>query len=65
VYFFLAGFLVLSGPHPVRGQSKALHPVTVGSPKPDFTLPVFQGGDIEEIRERVDAFLRLLKDVED
>jgi hypothetical protein len=47
VYFFLAGFLVLSGPHPVREQSKALHPVTVGSPKPDFMLPVFQGGDMK------------------
>ncbi len=46
VSLFLAGLLFLSGPLPARGQGEALRPVTVGSPMPDFTLPVFQGGEV-------------------
>jgi peroxiredoxin len=30
----------------LEAQAQPLRPVTVGSPMPDFTLPVFQGGEI-------------------
>ncbi|MGD2120825.1 MAG: redoxin domain-containing protein [Gemmatimonadota bacterium] len=30
----------------LAAQTQPLRPVTVGSPMPDFTLPVFQGGEI-------------------
>ena len=30
----------------LAAQSQTLRPVTVGSPMPDFTLPIFQGGEV-------------------
>jgi len=42
----LALTLVFGPPHDLTAQAQALRPVTVGSPMPDFTLPVFQGGEI-------------------
>lgn len=39
----LTFFLV---PPSIEAQAPALRPVTVGSAMPDFTLPVFQGGDL-------------------
>ena len=44
----LSGFLIVApGPAPdLAAQSAPLRPVTVGSPMPDLTLPVFQGGEI-------------------
>ena len=38
--------LGLSTPGDLQGQTQRLRPVTVGSPMPDFTLPVFQGGEL-------------------
>jgi peroxiredoxin len=43
----LALGLLLIGPTPhLTAQTQPLRPVTVGSPMPDFTLPVFQGGEV-------------------
>ena len=42
----LALIFVFGPPHDLDAQAQPLRPVTVGSPMPDFTLPVFQGGEI-------------------
>ncbi|MFH1609120.1 MAG: redoxin domain-containing protein, partial [Candidatus Bipolaricaulota bacterium] len=41
----LLALALLSG-SPAGAQSPPLRPVTVGSPMPDFNLPVFQGGEV-------------------
>jgi peroxiredoxin len=38
--------LVVTAGAPAGAQAPASRPVTVGSPMPDFTLPVFQGGEV-------------------
>jgi peroxiredoxin len=38
--------LLFSAVTQAPGHAQALGPVTVGSPMPDFTLPVFQGGEL-------------------
>lgn len=38
--------LLLGATNPLTAQSQPLRPTTVGSPMPDFTLPVYQGGEI-------------------
>ena len=42
----LALMLILGPSDDLTAQTQPLRPVTVGSPMPDFTLPVFQGGEI-------------------
>ena len=42
----LALVLSLTPTGGLTAQTQPLRPVTVGSPMPDFTLPVFQGGEI-------------------
>jgi len=44
--FLLGFFLSLAPTADLSAQTQPLRPVTVGSPMPDFTLPVFQGGEI-------------------
>lgn len=47
VPFFVLAFWLAPGSAPgLSAQSPSLRPVTVGSPMPDLTLPVFQGGEI-------------------
>lgn len=43
---FLPLALSFTPPADLDAQSQSLRPVTVGSPMPDFTLPVLQGGEI-------------------
>ena len=43
---FVAFALIASTFCPARGQISDLRPTTVGSPMPDFTLPVYQGGEM-------------------
>ena len=43
--FLLASALCLAPAIDLSAQTQPLRPVTVGSPMPDFTLPVFQGGE--------------------
>lgn len=47
-------FLVLVPGDGAMAQAPVIQPVTVGSPMPDFTLPVFQGGELtlSELRGR-------------
>lgn len=42
----LALTLTLGPSRDLTAQNQLLRPATVGSPMPDFTLPVFQGGEI-------------------
>jgi peroxiredoxin len=42
----LFSLFVVVAAAPADGQAPAPSPVTVGSPMPDFTLPVFQGGEV-------------------
>lgn len=42
----LAAFLSFQTAADLAAQAQPLRPVTVGAPMPDFTLPVFQGGEI-------------------
>ena len=44
--FLLALVLCLAPTVDLTAQTQPLRPVTVGSAMPDFTLPVFQGGEI-------------------
>ena len=39
-------FSLLSLPHDGRPQSQPIRPVTLGQGMPDFTLPVYQGGEL-------------------
>jgi peroxiredoxin len=43
---FVALSLILLPFVPALAQAPDLRPVTVGSPMPDFTLPIFQGGNL-------------------
>ncbi len=42
----LLSLLLVSAAAPAGAQAPTPRPVTVGSPMPDFTVPVFQGGEV-------------------
>ena len=39
-------FALIPSAKDLAAQTQPLRPVTVGSPMPDITLPVFQGGEV-------------------